>query len=212
VRAIEREDLTASRRLVSCILACVSDAGNITVLLQRSRAGDHDALNELLPLVYDDLRSHAGRLFNGERRAITLQPTALVSEAYLRLLGHRKIQWNDRNHFFAVAARLMRQILVDYARARNADKRGGPHTHVTLGSADEEPAGDEEARVVEILNLDGLLDRLAARNARQAQVVELRVFAGLSVDETAETLNLSPRTIKTDWQLARAWLARELGT
>jgi RNA polymerase sigma factor (TIGR02999 family) len=190
----------------------MSDAGAITVLLQRSRAGDHDALNELLPLVYDDLRKHAVRLFSGERRAITLQPTALVSEAYLRLLGNRQIQWNDRNHFFAVASRLMRQILVDYARARNADNRGGSHTHVTLGNANDEAVGDEEARIVEILNLDALLERLAARNARQAQVVELRIFAGLSVDEAAETLNMSPRTIKTDWQLARAWLARELTT
>jgi len=195
---------------VSCILGTVPDAGAITVLLQRSRAGDHDALNELLPIVYEDLRVQAARLFKDEQRAVTLQPTALVSEAYLRLVGHRRIQWNDRNHFFAVASRLMRQILVDYARARNADKRGGHHTQVTLGSADVESRGDEEARMIDILNLDGLLDRLAARSSRQAQVVELRVFAGLTVEETAETLELSPRTIKTDWQLARAWLAREL--
>jgi RNA polymerase sigma-70 factor (ECF subfamily) len=188
----------------------VSDAGAITVLLQRSRGGDHEALNQLLPIVYDDLRAHAGRLFKDEHRAVTLQPTALVSEAYLRLLGHRRIQWNDRNHFFAVASRLMRQILVDYARARNADKRGGRHTQMTLGSVDEERLGDEEARLVDVLNLDGLLDRLAARNARQAQVVELRIFAGLSVEETAEALEMSPRTIKTDWQMARAWLSREL--
>jgi RNA polymerase sigma factor (TIGR02999 family) len=188
-----------------------SDAGAITVLLQRSRAGDRDALNELLPLVYEHLRVQAARLFRNEKRAITLQPTALVSEAYVRLVGHRRIQWNDRNHFFAVASRLMRQILVDYARVRNADKRGGPHTHVTLGNVDDDLRGDQEARIVDILNLDGLLDRLAARNARQAQVVELRIFAGLSVEEAAETLDVSPRTIKTDWQLARAWLARELG-
>lgn len=200
----------ASGRLVSCILPCVSDAGAITVLLQRSRGGDSTALNELLPLVYEDLRSHAGQLFKGEQRAITLQPTALVSEAYLRLLGNNRIQWNDRNHFFAVASRLMRQILVDYARARNAEKRGGGDTHITLGGADVESAGDEEARMVDILNLDTLLDRLTARNPRQAQVVELRIFAGLSVEETAEALEMSPRTIKTDWQLARAWLAREL--
>jgi RNA polymerase sigma factor (TIGR02999 family) len=195
---------------VSCILGTVSDAGAITVLLQRSRGGDHDALNELLPIVYDDLRAHAGRLFKDEHRAVTLQPTALVNEAYLRLLGHSRNQWNDRNHFFAVASRLMRQILVDYARARHADKRGGPHTQMTLGSVDDDRHGDEEARIVAVLNLDGLLDRLAARNARQAQVVELRVFGGLSVEETAEALEMSPRTIKTDWQLARAWLSREL--
>lgn len=180
------------------------------MLLQRSRGGDHDALNELLPLVYEDLRHHADRLFKNEQRAITLQPTALVSEAYLRLLGHQRIQWNDRNHFFAVASRIMRQILVDYARARNAEKRGGMNTHVTLSNADGNAIRDEEARLVDVLHLDALLDRLAARNARQSQVVELRVFAGLSVEETAETLNMSPRTIKTDWQLARAWLAREL--
>jgi len=202
----------ALRRLVSCILPYVSDAGAITVLLQRSRAGDHDALNELLPLVYDDLRVQAARLFKNEGRVITLQPTALVSEAYMRLVGSRRIQWNDRNHFFAVASRLMRQILVDYARARNADKRGGLHTPVTLSHADSDVRDDEEARMVDILNLDDLLDRLAARNARQAQVVELRIFAGLSVEEAAETLDVSPRTVKTDWQLARAWLARELAT
>lgn len=195
---------------VSCILGRVSDAGAITVLLQRSREGDHGALNELLPIVYEDLRAQAARLFHNEQRAVTLQPTALVSEAYLRLVGHRRIQWNDRNHFFAVASRLMRQILVDYARARNADKRGGHHTQVTLNSVDEDTRGDEEARMVDILNLDTLLDRLAVRSARQAQVVELRVFAGLTVEEAAETLELSPRTIKTDWQLARAWLSREL--
>ena len=173
----------------------MSDAGAITVLLQRSRAGDHDALNELLPIVYDDLRAQAARLFRNEQRAVTLQPTALVSEAYLRLLGNRRIQWNDRNHFFAVASRLMRQILVDYARARNADKRGGDHTQVTLGSLDDNARGDEEARMIDILNLDGLLDRLATRNSRQAQVVELRIFAGLTVEETAETGRGSPRLL-----------------
>jgi len=187
------------------------DAGSITVLLQRSREGDAGALNELLPLVHDGLRHQAARLFRHERRAIALQPTALVSETYLRLFDQRRIQWHDRNHFFAVAARIMRQILVDYARARHADKRGGADTHVTLSHVDDHAHADEEARMIDILNLDVLLDRLARRNPRQAQVVEMRVFSGLTVDETADALSLSARTVKTDWQLARAWLARELG-
>ena len=204
-------DLTALATAVSYMLRSVSADGSITVLLQRSRAGDAGALNELLPLVYDDLRQQAARMFRGEQRAITLQPTALVNEAYLRLIDHRRIQWHDRAHFFAVAARLMRQILVDYARARHADKRGGGHTHVTISHADDDTPRDEEARLVDVLNLDTLLERLAARNARQAQVVELRIFTGLTVEECAAVLNMSARTIKTDWQLARAWLARELG-
>ena len=186
--------------------------GPITQLLHRSREGDHDALNQLLPLVYQELRDQAARSFRRERRAITLQPTALVHEAYVRLLGHRQIQWNDRQHFFAVAATLMRQILVDHARARHAKKRGG-HDHataITLGDAEPGTHIDQEAHMVDLRALDALLDRLAARNARQSQVVELRVFTGRTVEEIAETLSLSPRTIKTDWQMARAWLIREL--
>lgn len=143
---------------------------------------------------------------------MTLQPTALVHEAFLRLAKHQRIQWNDRGHFFAVAARLMRQVLVDYARARTADKRGGAHTEVTLDDVESvaDTTADVETRVIDVLTLDQLLDRLASRSARQAQVVELRVFTGLTVEETATELDLSPRTIKTDWQLARAWLVREL--
>ena len=192
-----------------------SAPGPITELLHRSRAGDHDALNQLLPLVYQELRDQAARSFKRERRAITLQPTALVHEAYVRLLSHQRIQWNDRQHFFAVAARLMRQILVDHARARHAQKRGGLDrraTQITLGDVDAASQVDEEAQMVDLLTLDALLDRLAARNDRQGKVVELRVFTGLTVEEVAEALDLSPRTIKTDWQLARAWLIRELAT
>ncbi len=185
-------------------------AGPITELLHRSRTGDPDALNELLPLVYQELRERAARSFRGERHAVTLQPTALVHETYLRLIGHRRIQWHDRAHFFAVAARLMRQILVDYARARHAKKRGGLDTRLTLGEVDAELRNDPEARLIELLALNELVDQLAARSTRQARVVELRVFAGLSVEEIAETLDLSPRTIKTDWRMARAWLMREL--
>lgn len=192
-----------------------SAPGPITELLHRSRAGDHDALNQLLPLVYQELRDQAARSFKRERRAITLQPTALVHEAYVRLLGNRRIQWHDRQHFFAVAARLMRQILVDHARARHAQKRGGPDhrgTQITLGDAEQGSTVDQEAQMVDLLTLDALLDRLTARNERQSRVVELRVFTGLTVEEIAEALELSPRTIKTDWQMARAWLIRELAT
>ncbi len=186
--------------------------GPITELLHRSRAGDADALNDLLPLVYEELRNQAARSFKHERRALTLQPTALVHEAYVRLLGHQRIQWNDRQHFFAVAARLMRQILVDHARARHAQKRGGhaAGAQVTLGDAEAASPTDAESELIDLIALDALLDRLEARNARQSKVVELRVFTGLTVEEIAETLELSPRTIKTDWQMARAWLMREL--
>jgi RNA polymerase sigma-70 factor (ECF subfamily) len=183
----------------------------ITALLTRTRGGDADAMNQLLPLVYQELHDVAARAFKRERRAITLQPTALVHEAYLQLIKNQGIRWRDRGHFYAVAALLMRRILVDHARARHAKKRGGLNTRIALAGIDAGTAMSEESQAFELVALDQLLTRLAARNARQATVVELRVFAGLTVDETAEALGLSPRTIKGDWQLARAWLIRELG-
>jgi RNA polymerase sigma-70 factor (ECF subfamily) len=187
-------------------------AGAITALLNRSSAGDRGALNELLPLVYQELRDRAARAFKGERKGVTLQPTALVHEAYVRLIGSRRIQWRDRSHFFSVAALLMRRILVDHARARHARKRGGMEVRVSLTTVDLGTASDEEERLIQLIALDELLTRLAARHARQARVVEMRVFTGLSVDEVAQALGFSARTIKTDWQMARAWLIRELGS
>lgn len=183
-----------------------AEPGEVTRLLHEMRGGNQDALNELLPLVYRELRHQAARYLRGEGRGHTLQPTALVHEAYLRLIENPNIQWQNRAHFCAVAARLMRRILVDHARTRGAQKRGGAATRVTL----DDPASPAEPRFVDLLILDESLSRLADRDARQAQIVELRVFGGLSVDEAAGVLDVSPRTVKSDWQMARAWLTREL--
>jgi RNA polymerase sigma factor (TIGR02999 family) len=184
-------------------------SGDVTRLLHRARTGDRAALDEVIPLVYRELRQQAARLLRGERRQLTIQATVLVHETYERLLGCQRIQWQDRMHFFAVSARLMRQILVDFARARRADKRGADATHVTLGQASGELATD--AAIVDVLMLDEALTRLEAIEPRQAHVVEMRWLAGLSVQETAEALGVSERTIKSEWQMARAWLSRELG-
>ena len=172
------------------------------MLLQRSRAGDHAALNELMPLVYDDLRLQADRLFKNERRAITLQPTALVSEAYLRLLGNRQIQWNDRNHFFAVASRLMRQILVDCARARNADKRGGGKAALSITELSDVASGDSAG----FLALDDAIVRLEKVDAQAAEVVRLRFYAGLNDVGIGHALGISERTARRLWTYARGWL------
>lgn len=184
--------------------------GQVTTLLHRARNGDRGALDAVIPLVYRELRLQAAGLLRRERRDITIQPTALVHEVYARLVGHQRIQWQDRAHFFAVAARLMRQILVDFARARRAGKRGADAAHVTLSHAVDEP--DAQQSAVDVLALDEALTRLEAIDPRQAQVVELRWLTGLSVEETAEALGVSPRTVKSEWQMARAWLTRELGT
>jgi RNA polymerase sigma factor (TIGR02999 family) len=183
-------------------------AGDVTQLLQRAREGDRLALDELIPVVYRELKDQAAHQLRHEQHHLTLQPTALVHEAYLRLLNNQRIQWQDRAHFFAVAAQMMRRILVDHARARGAAKRGHGATCVPLDDA----AGEgEQERLIDILMLDDVLTRLAAIDSRQVQVVEMRVFAGFTVDETAAALGVSPRTVKADWQMARAWLSRELG-
>ena len=185
-----------------------ADAGSrgaITSLLHEARGGNQDALNELLPLVYRELRKQAARCLRSEGRHPTLQPTVLVHEAYLQLARNPGSQWEDRAHFFAVAARLMRRVLVDHARARKARKRSADDVQV---AASIDAAAD--ARVLDVLILDDALTRLAAIDERQCRVVELRVFAGMSVEETAEVLAVSPRTVKGDWQMARAWLTREL--
>ena len=184
--------------------------GDVTRLLHQARTGDRAALDEVIPLVYRELRQQAAKVLRGERHQVTIQATVLVHETYARLLGCQRIQWQDRTHFFAVSARLMRQILVDFARARHAAKRGADVTHVTLGRAADEASTDPN--IVDVLMLDEALTRLDAIEPRQAQVVEMRWLAGLSVDETAEALDVSARTIKSDWQMARAWLSRELGT
>jgi RNA polymerase sigma factor (TIGR02999 family) len=180
---------------------------DLTRLLLAWRDGEPGALDRLAPLVYDELRRQARRQLRGERAGHTLQPTALVHEAFLRLVGQRRAQWQNREQFFAVASRAMRRVLVDHARARMAAKRGDGQTLVVL----------DEARVpsappaVDVLALDQALDRLAAIDPRQARVVELRYFGGLSAPETATALEVSLATVNRDWAMARAWLFRELG-
>lgn len=178
----------------------------ITRLLHDWSSGDEGALNVLMPLVHRELRRLARQHMRRERHQHTLQATALVSEAYLRLLELKQIQWEDREHFFAVAARLMRRILVDAARARNAQKRGDGEQSVPLEDAQSALRGPEN----ELLFVDEALQSLQAFDKRKAQVVELRVFMGLSVEEAADVLDVSAETVKRDWRLAKAWLKREL--
>lgn len=181
---------------------------DVTELLVAWERGDDEALRRVAPLVYDDLRAIAAARLRGERQEHTLQPTALVHEAYLRLSEQRRRQWKERRQFFAVASRVMRQVLVDHARARQAEKRGGEATRIEVTALGEIAAPPE---VFDILPLDEALTRLAALQPRLAKVVELRFFGGLEVEETAALLDCSPRTVKRDWALARAWLVRELG-
>jgi RNA polymerase sigma factor (TIGR02999 family) len=181
---------------------------DVTGLLVAWERGDDEALRRVAPLVYEDLRAIAAAKLRNERSGHTLQPTALVHEAYLRLSEQRRRQWKERRQFFAVASRLMRQVLVDHARARGAAKRGGAATLIAVTSFSQIAAPPE---VFGILPLDDALTRLALLQPRLAKVVELRFFGGLDVEETAALLACSPRTVKRDWALARAWLVRELG-
>ena len=180
---------------------------NITHLLKEWSDGDERALDKLTPLVYEELRWQASRYLRRERRGHSLQTTALINEAFLRLIDARDIHWQDRAHFFAIAANLMRRVLVDHARRRDAEKRGGSPLRLTL---DEGLAVAKETDV-DLLAIDEALDRLAQIDPQQARVVELRFFSGLTVDETAAALGVSPKTVKRDWSVARAWLRREIG-
>jgi RNA polymerase sigma factor (TIGR02999 family) len=168
---------------------------------------DRQSADSLLPIVYQELRRLAASYLRRERPGQTLQPTALVHEAYLRLVKDRPGRWQNRAHFCAIAAHSMRQILIERARARGAQKRGGAQPRVTLDEA--LVAGQEPT--VDLVALDLALERLAAIDPEQARLVELRFFGGLTVDETAEAMNISPATVKRHWAVARAWLARELG-
>lgn len=181
---------------------------DVTSLLHAWRQGDASALDRLLPLVYRELRRIAHARMRAEGPADqTLQTTALVHEAYLRLVKGAEVPWQDRVHFYAVSARVMRRLLIDHAREQLALKRGGEDRAVPF--ADD--LGAVPARPEELVALDEALGRLAQVDARMARVVELRYFAGLNMDETAETLGVCSRTVKRDWQVARAWLHRELG-
>ncbi|HEU5257842.1 MAG TPA: sigma-70 family RNA polymerase sigma factor [Vicinamibacterales bacterium] len=179
---------------------------DITRLLIDWRGGDQAALERLMPLVHDELRRLARRHMAHERVGHTLQATALVNEAFVRLIDVRQVRWQDRAHFFAMSSRLMRRILVDFARSKGYQKRGGGAQKVSFDEAlvvATEPGQD-------LVALDDALNALAAFDARKAQVVEMRFFGGLSVDETAEALNVSVDTVMRDWKLAKAWLLREL--
>jgi RNA polymerase sigma factor (TIGR02999 family) len=183
-----------------------ADAGRVTELLARIDSGDADAFDRLFPLVYGHLHQAAERVLRGERPGHTLQPTALVHEAYLKLAGSGPLPSRDRSHFLGLAARAMRQILVDHARRRRAGKRGGGVRPATLDGDVRAPA----AEVDELLALDDSLNRLGQVSDRLRRVVELRFFAGLSDDDVAETLGVTTRTVQRDWAKARAWLYRDM--
>ena len=181
--------------------------GEVTALLLRWQEGDRSALDRLLPLVYDQLHHLADRQLRRERQGHTLQPTAVVHETYLRLVDQKRATWQSRAQFFAVAAGMMRRVLVDHARGRRAAKRGGLAPHLAI---DEVDAGIDPPSV-DLVDLDDALDKLGALDADQAKIVELRFFGGLTVEETAEVVGSSPATVKRDWHSAKAWLFRELG-
>ena len=176
---------------------------DVTMLLNAWGEGKQEALDELMPLVYQELRKLARSYLRSERPEHTLQPTALVNEAYLRLVDQKNVRWQSRRHFFGIAAQLMRRILVDYARKRQSEKRGGGEALIPFEDAKGVPT---KAR--ELVALDDALNDFAAIDPRSAKIVELRQFGGLSIDETAEVLDISPATVKRDWTVAKAWLRR----
>lgn len=185
----------------------MADSGVLTQLLARWEAGERDALAELMPAVYDELRGIARHHLAGERAGHTLAPTALVHEVYLRLGSYENISWQNRAHFFAMASKIMRRVLVDHARKRRAAKRGGAASAVTLFESRQPDGGVEE---VDLIALDEALTRLEALDERQSQVVQMRYFGGLRNDEIAAVLGVSVPTVKRDWAVARLWLRRAL--
>ncbi len=181
-------------------------SGEVTRLLAKLRAGKEDAAAELAPLIYQELHRLAAACMRRERPEHTLQPTALVNEAYIRLVGQRDVQWQNRSHFYGIAAQVMRRVLLDYARKRKSGKRGG---QVKKLQFDEDLfATDQQLEAA--LAVDECLQRLEKIDAQQSRVVELRFFGGLSVEETAEVLGISTATVKREWQFAKAWLQREM--
>ena len=176
-----------------------------TLLLDWSR-GDQEALNQLAPLVYDGLHRIAARQLRRERGSHTLQSTGLVHEVYLKLIDQQRVHWHDRDHFFAVASQMIRRILVSYARARKAGKRGGGETHFEFDEGIALPGG----RGADLVALDDALEALSQMDPQQGRIVELRFFGGLSIEGTANVLGISPATVKRDWNVARAWLYRQL--
>jgi RNA polymerase sigma factor (TIGR02999 family) len=181
-------------------------AHEVTILLRAWGGDNKEALDSLAPLVYRELRQIAGRLMAGQRPNHTLQATALINEAYVRLVDAREVNWQDRTHFFAICARAMRQILIDHARARASEKRGGGQIVLEL----DEALAAAPSPAANLLELDDALKRLEEIDPRKSQVVELRFFGGLNLEETAEALKVSTKTVQRDWDLARAWLYGEL--
>lgn len=180
---------------------------NITQMLQEWSDGNQNVLTELMPLVYGELRRQAARYLRRERVGHTLQTTALIHEAYLKLIDQRNVKWQNRAHFFAIAAQAMRRILVDYARERNREKRGGAAENLPFEEAFQLAAKEKN---VDLVALDEALNKLAEFDARQARIVELRYFSGLSIDETAEILGVSGATVRRDWNIAKAWLHQQI--
>jgi RNA polymerase sigma factor (TIGR02999 family) len=183
-----------------------ADSEIVTQLLQDWSKGDQQALEELLPLIYDELRRLAHNFLYSERPGHTLQTTALAHEAYLKLIDQNSVHWQNRAHFFAIAAQAMRRILIDSARRHAAQKRGGAGEKVSLAEA----ANISTESNTDLLALDEALNRLAAMDEDQSRIIELRYFGGLTIEETAEVMKSSPATVKRDWQMARAWLHQEL--
>ena len=179
---------------------------NVTQLLIEWGNGNKEVLDELLPIVYDELHRQAARYLRRERVGHTLQTTALINEAYLRLVDQRNVRWQNRAHFFGIASQLMRRILVDHARTKRRAKRGGSDVRVSLAVATLET----KQRDLDVIALDQALEKLASIDEKQARIVELRFFSGLTVEETAEVLSISPATVKREWSMAKAWLHREI--
>ncbi len=179
----------------------------ITGMLHEWSDGNRDALDKLLPFIYDELHRQAANYLRRERADHTLQTTALINEAYLKLIDQRDVNWENRTHFFAIAAQAMRRILVDYAKAKHRAKRGGGDIPITL---DEAALVSTDEKSIDLIALDEALNRLAAKDQQQARVVELRYFSGLNLEETAKVLEVSRTTAARDWAMAKAWLHREL--
>lgn len=185
---------------------------DVTRLLKAWSDGDRSAGERLVDAVYGELRRQAARAMRHESPSHTLQTTALVHEAYLRLIDQRHVEWRNRAHFFGVAAQLMRRILVDHARARLAAKRGGDAERLSIGDVEPADVSGESAQDVDVLALHEALERLAVLDPEQERLVELRYFSGMTIEETAEALGISPATVKREWAVARAWLRRELAS
>lgn len=184
----------------------VQSTKNVTELLLGWGNGDKAALDQILPIVYEELRKQAARYLRRERVGHTLQTTALIHEAYIRLVDQKNVRWQNRAHFFGISAQLMRRILVDHARAKGRAKRGGSDIRVSL----DDKNLIAKAADLDIIAVDEALERLAQIDEQQSKIVELRFFSGLTVEETAEVLKISPATVKRDWSMAKAWLHREI--